>query len=125
MYRGPDPDPDPDQVPVRAPLRGMMRSGSPYRDGGASTSTSDDDDDDDDEYDLTKGDMPDATTIDRSGNAAANRLEAAIARIARREGDPHDNRVRAQRIKRDILVARRLRGGLAPALKHAWGEPVD
>ena len=36
----------------------MMRSGSPYRDGGASTSTSDDDDDDDDddEYDLTKGD---------------------------------------------------------------------
>ena len=124
MYRGPDPDPDPDQVPVRAPLRGMRRSGSPYRDGGASTSTSDDDDDDDD-YDLTKGDMPDATTIDRSGNAAANRLEAAIARIARREGDPHDNRERAQRIKRDILVARRLRGGLAPALEHAWGEPVD
>ena len=63
--------------------------------------------------------------VDRSGNAAANRLEAAIARIARREGDPHDNRERAQRIKRDILVARRLRGGLAPALKHAWGEPVD
>ena len=62
---------------------------------------------------------------DRSGNAAANRLEAAIARIARREGDPHENRERAQRIKRDILVARRLRGGLAPALKHAWGEPVD
>ena len=59
-----------------APLRGMMRSGSPRRDGGASTSTSDDDDDDDgDEYDLTKGDMPDATTIDRSGNAAANRLD--------------------------------------------------
>ena len=56
---------------------------------------------------------------------AANRLEAAIARIARREGDPHENRERAQRIKRDILVARRLRGGLAPALEHAWGEPVD
>ena len=103
---------------------GMRRSGSPYRDGGASTSTSDDDDDDDD-YDLTKGDMPDATTIDRSGNAAANRLEAAIARIARHEGNPHERRERAQRIKRDILVARRLRGGLAPALKHAWGEPVD
>ena len=28
--------------------------------------------------------MPDAATIDRSGNAAANRLEAVIARIARR-----------------------------------------
>ena len=105
----------------------MVHSGSPRRDGGASTSTSDDDDDDDDddEYDLTKGDMPDATTIDRSGNAAANRLEAAIARIARHEGDPHERRERAQRIRRDTLVARRLRGGLAPALKHAWGEPVD
>ena len=44
----------------------MMRSGSPCRDGGASTSTSDDEDDDDDEYDLTKGDMLDATTIDLS-----------------------------------------------------------
>ena len=46
-------------------------------------------------------------------------------RIARREGDPHERRERAQRIKRDILVARRLRGGLALALTHAWGEPVD
>ena len=26
---------------------------------------------------------------------------------------------------RYTLVARRLRGGLAPALTHAWGEPVD
>ena len=103
----------------------MMRSGSPRSDGGASTSTSEDDDDDVGDYDLTKGDMPDAATIDRSGNAAANRLEAAIARIARHEGDPHERRERAQRIKRDILVARRLRGGLAPALTHAWGEPVD
>ena len=61
MYRGPDPDSNPDQVPVRAPLRGMRRSGSPHRDGGASTSTSDDDDDDDD-YDLTKGESSFAAT---------------------------------------------------------------
>ena len=27
--------------------------------------------------------------------------------------------------KKDILVARRIRGGLAPAQQHAWGEPVD
>ena len=39
--------------------------------------------------------------------------------------EPHENRERALRIKKDILVARRIRGGLAPALKHAWGEPVD
>ena len=61
----------------------------------------------------------------RRVDTAAIRLEAAIARIARREGDPHERRERAQRIRRDTLVARRLRGGLAPALKHAWGESVD
>ena len=67
-----------------------------------------------------EGDEPDAATIDRSGNAAANRLEAAIARIARREGEPRDTRERAQRTRRDILVARRVRGGHVPTLKHAW-----
>ena len=34
--------------------------------------------------------------IDRSGNAAANRLEAVIARIARRESDTRETRERAQ-----------------------------
>ena len=49
--------------------------------------------------------------IDRSGNAAAKRLEAVIARIARRESDTRETRERAQRIRRDILVvARRIRG---------------
>ena len=82
-------------------------------------------DDDDDDHDLTQGDMPDAATIDRSGNAAANRLEAVIARIARREGDPHERRERARRIRSDILLARRIRGGPAPALPQAWGGSVD
>eukprot|EP01048_Picozoa_sp_COSAG05_P018708 COSAG05_NODE_2786_length_2637_cov_6.436769_2_plen_280_part_00 len=93
---------------------------SPYSGEDASTSPSDTDDDDDD-HDLTQGDMPDAATIDRSGNAAANRLEAVIARIARREGDPHERRERARRIRSDILLARRIRGGPAPALPQAWG----
>ena len=59
--------------------------------------------------------------IDRSGNAAAKRLEAVIARIARRESDTRETRERAQRIRRDILVARRMRGGHVLALQHAWG----
>ena len=77
------------------------------------------------QYGEDEGDMPDAATIDRSGNAAANRLEAVIARIARREGDPHERRERARRIRRDILLARRIRGGPAPALPQAWGGSVD
>ena len=56
---------------------------------------------------------------------AANRLEAVIARIARREGDPHERRERARRIRSDILLARRIRGGPAPALPQAWGGSVD
>ena len=74
---------------------------------------------------LLSTQKPDAATIDRSGNAAANHLEAAIARIARRESE---TRERAQRIRRDILVARRIRGGHGhvPALQHAWeGLSVD
>ena len=102
----------------------MTHNGSPYSGEDASTSPSDNDDDDDD-HDLTQGDMPDAATIDRSGNAAANRLEAVIARIARREGDPHERRERARRIRSDILLARRIRGGPAPALPQAWGGSVD
>ena len=102
-----------------------VQQGSFYRDGEASTSTSNDDDDDD-EFDLDEGDEPDAATIDRSGNAAANRLEAVIARIARRESNTRETRERAQRIWRDILVARRIRGGHVPALMHAWeGLSVD
>ena len=53
-------------------------------------------------------------------DAAANRLEAAIARIARRESETRETRERAQRIRKDILVARRIRGGHVPALMHAW-----
>ena len=76
--------------------------------------------------DLDEGDEPDAATIDRSGNAAANRLEAAIARIARRESETRETHQQAQRIRRDILVARRTRGELVPALMHAWeGLSVD
>ena len=37
----------------------------------------------------------------------------------------HECRERAQRIRNDTLVARRIRGGLAPALQHAWGGSVD
>ena len=115
---------------MRSPDDGVHLEAPPAQSDASTDSASDDGDDDDDdndneEYDLAEGDMPDAATIDRSGNATTNRLEAVIARIARREGDPHERRERAQRIKRDILVARRLRGGLAPALEHAWGEPVD
>ena len=123
MYRGPDPDPE--SMPTVP--RGIQQ-GSLYRDGEASTLTSDDDDDDNDEFDLDEGDEPDAATIDRSGNAAANRLEAVIASIARREGNTRETRERAQRIRRDILVARRIRGGHGhvPALQHAWeGLSVD
>ena len=123
MYRGPDPDPE--SMPTVP--RGIQQR-SLYRDGEASTLTSDDDDDDNDEFDLDEGDEPDAATIDRSGNAAANRLEAVIASIARREGNTRETRERAQRIRRDILVARRIRGGHGhvPALQHAWeGLSVD
>ena len=50
---------------------------------------------------------------------------SVIARIARREGDPHERRERARRIRSDILLARRIRGGPAPALPQAWGGSVD
>ena len=113
MYRGSEPETMP-TVP-----RGIQQ-GSFYRSGEASTTTSDDDADDD-EVDLDEGDGPAATTIDRSGNATNNRLEAAIARIARREGDTRVTRERAQRIRRDTLVARRIRGEHVPTLMHAWG----
>ena len=84
MYRGSEPESMP-TVP-----RGIQQ-GSFYRSGEASTTTSDDDDDDDDdEFDLDEGDEPDAATIDRSGNAAANRLEAVVARIARRESETRE-----------------------------------
>ena len=123
MYRGPDLDPE----SMPSVPRGIQQ-GSLYRDGEANTLTSDDDDDDIDEFDLDEGDEPDAATIDRSGNAAANRLEAVIASIARREGNTRETRERAQRIRRDILMARRIRGGHGhvPALQHAWeGLSVD
>ena len=70
------------------------------------------------------------TSIDSKDNIRA-RLRAANKRVSRLQtstqlsSNHHENRKRAQRIKKDILVARRLRGGLAPALQHAWGEPVD
>ena len=77
-------------VSVDTVPRGIQQ-GSFYRSGEASTTTSDDDDDeDDDEFDLDEGDEPDAATIDRSGNAAANRLEAVVARIARRESETRE-----------------------------------
>ena len=88
-----------------------IQQGYFYRSGEASTTSSDND-----ETDLDEGDEPDAATIDRSGNAAFNRLEAAVARIERRE-----SRGRTQRIRRDILVARRIRGGYLPATVQAWG----
>ena len=75
----------------------------------ASTTTSDDDEDDD-EFDLDEGDEPDAATIDRSGNAAANRLEAVIASIARRDRSirgkytlsSHCGPISARRVDRSI-----------------------
>ena len=68
-------------------------------------------------------------TLTRSSVVVMGRLRELETEFAHRTEvvpeSAHERRERAQRIKRDILVARRLRGGLAPALKHAWGEPVD